>query len=68
MDIRAIYDWLTLADYKAAKERATAQIVARFARGNTAVQNGQYIDEDKLRDLSAAGDRATESLRRNIPS
>jgi hypothetical protein len=66
MNFRAIIDWLTLADYEAAKERATEQIVARFARGNTAVQNGQYIDEDKLRDLSAAGDRATESLRRYV--
>ncbi len=61
--ICTLYEWLTLADYEAAKVRVTEQIVARFSRGNTAVQNGAYIDENEFRNLVAAGDRALESLR-----
>jgi len=62
--IRSLYEWLTLKDYEKAKKRATAQIVSRFSRGNTSLQNGSYMDESELRDLTAAGDKAVENLRR----
>ena len=30
-----IFEWVTLRDYEAAKERATDEVVERFSRGNT---------------------------------
>lgn len=60
--IREFLDWITLADYEQAKERNCVDIVARFSRGNVNVQDGQIIDEDDLRRMSARGDQALAHL------
>lgn len=65
---RGIYGWLTLADYEAAKEKATDDIIARYARGNVNFQNGSSMDEEALGKLSAEGDRAMDRLRQRIPA
>jgi hypothetical protein len=62
--IKALLGWASLADYDAAKERATLDVVSRFARGNTSVQSGQVLDEGDLRQISGDGDRALRSLDR----
>ncbi len=61
--IRQFFDWLSVKDYVAAKERATVETVARYSRGNVSVQNGWFLDEAGLRKLSAAGDRAMLRLK-----
>ena len=60
--VRDVWGWLNLADYEAAKEKATKQIVARFARGNVAFQNGWVLDERAVVVLSARGDAAIAHL------
>jgi len=66
MLFRDLYRWLSLADYTDAKERATEEIVARFSRGNVCIQNGSYLDSDKLSRLSERGDKAMSRLRRLV--
>jgi hypothetical protein len=61
-------EWLLLADYEAAKDHATDVIIARYARGNTSIQNGWYLDETDLAALSRAGDDALLKLKRLIPA
>jgi hypothetical protein len=61
---RRIRDWFTLADYDDEKEKATERVVQRFARGNVCVQNGWFIDDTALADLSKRGDKAVARLRR----
>ncbi|MEQ1888029.1 MAG: hypothetical protein ABL951_02480 [Alphaproteobacteria bacterium] len=63
MRLSEILDWLLLGGYEAAKEDATRQIIARYARGNIAIQNGYYIDEVELKALRVAGDKAMENIR-----
>lgn len=57
-------NWTSLADYDAAKEQATVDVVARFSRGNVSVQNGQVLDEADLRKVSTEGDQALAKLDR----
>lgn len=64
--LRRFYDWVTLADYEQAKERATDEIIARYARGNVALQNGWYMDEAKLEKLSRDADRALARARQLV--
>jgi|HubBroStandDraft_4_1064222.scaffolds.fasta_scaffold3140281_1 hypothetical protein len=66
--IRTLIDWLTLADYEAAKARATEEIVARLSRGNIVVQNGWFMDEAALANLSLAGDLAISRLQSLVPA
>ena len=68
MVMRKIHRWLSLVDFKDAITSAIDQIIARYARGNTSVQNGWYIDEDDLKALSAKGDDAMKKLRKRIPA
>ncbi len=63
MRLREILDRLLLGGYEAAKKAASRQIVARYARGNVAVQLGQFIDENDLKELRKAGDKAMQSIR-----
>jgi hypothetical protein len=58
--------WLRLDDYAAAKDKATDDIIARYSRGNTEIQNGHYLDRDKLNDLSARGDEAMSRLEKMV--
>ena len=61
-------EWFTLADYLDAKETATYDIIARYARGNIAIQNGAFLDKDKLDRLSKKGDEAMANLSKMIPA
>lgn len=61
---RKIRDWLTLADYGKAKREATRQVVRRYSRGNTSVQNGWFMDEAELESLSRKADDAMKEINR----
>lgn len=61
-----IWEWLTFADYEAAKERGALDVVARYTRGNVLTQNASLLDESSLRDLAAAGDKAAKILREKV--
>lgn len=56
--LKELISWLKLADYDDASRHASEQIVARYARGNVALQNGWFMDKSDLARLSEAGDRA----------
>ncbi|HTT82743.1 MAG TPA: hypothetical protein VMF67_04635 [Rhizomicrobium sp.] len=58
--------WLSLADYDFASEHATEQIIKRYTRGNVSLQNGWYMNDEKLKSLSARGDKAADRLRTQI--
>jgi hypothetical protein len=60
-------NWITLKDYESARTKATVDIVKRFSRGNTAVQNGDFLDSDGLRELSLQGDAAMRGLKKRSP-
>jgi hypothetical protein len=64
--IRKFYQWLTVEDYMLAKEEATDVVVKRFSRGNTNAQNGWYLDEAELSQLSHSGDGAIGRLKRIV--
>ncbi len=68
MVFRCLLAWLHMEDYSAAKQKATDDIVARYSRGNTSMQNGDYIDRDKLTKLSALGDKAMARLAKLVPN
>ena len=59
--------WLQLEDYSVAKQKATDDIVARYSRGNTSMQNGHYLDREKLNQLSMNGDQAMSRLEKLVP-
>ena len=61
MTFSAIFNWLTLEDYREAKRLATHRIIAKQARGNVIAQDGEVMQVEELRDLSL---RADSSLRR----
>lgn len=61
--VRALWHWLSLADYGAAKEQASNDIIARFGRRNVTFQNGSVIDRSDLDSLSAQADKAIKKLR-----
>ncbi len=67
MFFRRLRAWLRLDDYFVAQQKATEEIVARFSRGNVAIQNGSFLDRDKLADLSEKGDEAMARLHKRIP-
>ena len=65
--IRSIFEWVTLRDYEAAKERATDEVVERFSRGNTLAQDGASMEEAELNRFSIAADAAMIRIERRIP-
>ncbi len=66
MVFRRLRAWLRLDDYAAAKDRATDDVIARYSRGNIEVQNGHYLDRDKLNDLSSQADEAMSRLEKLV--
>ena len=64
--LRRTYAWLTLADYDEASKAATEQVMKRYARGNTSLQNGWYLDERDLTTLSKKGDIAAAHLSQRV--
>lgn len=63
MRLSEILDRILLGGYEAAQKAASRQIVARYARGNAAVQQGRFINEDDLKELRDAGDKAMQNIR-----
>jgi hypothetical protein len=63
---RTVYDWVTLRDYEAAKERATDEVVERLSRGNTLAQDGSAMEEAELLRISLAADVAMNKLERHV--
>ena len=55
-------------EIRAEQAKASSDIVTRFARGNTSVQNGQYLDETALLEMSCAADMAISRLKKRIPT
>lgn len=64
---KAMRDRMSLADYFAAKDRATDEIIARVARRNVLFQSGQVMDESELRRMSEKADDAMKRLERRFP-
>ncbi len=60
---KKFFGWLSLADLDAARDEASVQIAARYARGNIFIQEGRVMHKDDLARLSAAADQAMGRLR-----
>ena len=56
--IRSLVNWLTVEDYENDKRDAEREVVARYSRGNVAIQNGHFLDENDLEQLRRSSDRA----------
>ena len=52
-------------EYEQDKLDIDRAVAARFARGNIRVQNGRYVNEKELKDLSVAADKALKKLAGN---
>ena len=57
-------DWLSARDIEREFEAIDRRVVARYSRGNIAMQQGRYMTEDDLNDLRKRGDAAATRLRR----
>jgi hypothetical protein len=57
---------LSVRDYGAAKQKAAAETAARYSRGNASIQNGWFLDRQKLTDLSARADDDMKFLAKKI--
>lgn len=62
--LQEFINWWTLEDYETAKEQATEDIVARYARGSVLIQNGSVIDEAGHAALVKRGDLAFNKLKK----
>jgi hypothetical protein len=65
-----LIDRFVLNGYELAKELATMNIVARFSRGNTAVQNGHLLDTseiDKMRQKNAKAMKRLAKMSKSRP-
>lgn len=61
---KKFFGWLNLADLDTARREASMQVIARYSRGNTSIQDGRIMSRDDLARLSAAADQAMDRLRR----
>lgn len=57
-------DRFLLGGYERAKREALLEVVGRFARGNTAVQDGRVLDDADIGYLRKRGSKALQNLRR----
>ena len=57
-----LIDRIFHSGYEIAKEIATMDIVARFSRGNTAVQNGHLLDDPEIDELRLKNAKAMKRL------
>ena len=64
--LRKVYAWFSLEDYVRASEHAKRQVVKRHTRGNVSTQNGWYLNEADLAELSKRGDEAAARLRKFV--
>lgn len=53
-----LVEWLTFADYDAAKRDTARRAVRRYSRGNVALQHGLYLTQEDLDKMRVQGDRA----------
>jgi hypothetical protein len=60
--LKALIDRFLHDGYELAKEVALIGIIRRFSRGNTAVQDGQIMDEEDVKALRVDGDKAFRRL------
>ena len=60
--LKYLIDKFLYRGYKAADLASTARVVARYARGNTSVQLGRYLNSDKADKLRQLGDKAAKRL------
>lgn len=63
---RKLVNWLNLVDLDEALRRASMRIVARYARGNTSIQDGRSMNRKRLSTLSLAADAAMYRLRQSL--
>ncbi len=66
MRISGLLDWLTFADYFAAKDNATKNIVKKQTRGNVFSQKGWYMTTNMLEKISKQSDRAIQGLKNKL--
>jgi hypothetical protein len=57
-----LIDKIFYSGYEVAKENATMDIVARFSRGNTAVQSGHFLDTPDIEEMRKANKKAIKRL------
>lgn len=55
-------DKIFYGGYEAASQKATERVVSRYARGNTSIQLGRYLNSTKMEKLRTNGDRAAARL------
>jgi hypothetical protein len=65
---RKVYDLVFYGGYLAASEAAVDDVVARYSRGNIAIQFKRYLayENGTIQALRKMGDRAARSLARRI--
>lgn len=61
MTLSALKEWY-FRDYESEKADIDESVVARFARGNVRVQEGHYINQRQLEELSARAKSALERM------
>ena len=66
--LRKVWEWLTFADYDAAKERGVLDVISRYSRRNVSAQTGWLLDKTGLDELSVAGDDAARALKDMVPA
>jgi hypothetical protein len=57
-----LIDRLFYGGYEAASQISVGRVVARFARGNTSIQLGRYLNSARMERLLSNGDRAAARL------
>lgn len=68
MGLKRIIDRILLGGYDAEVKKAENQVVTRYTRGNTSVQNGRFLDSDGLNELRQRGDKASDRLSKSVRS
>ena len=64
--LRELIDKLFHGGYQAADRASTERVVARFARGNTSIQQGHYLNADRTDALRKRGDKAASKLHSRV--
>lgn len=60
--LRKLIDRFLFGGYEAANRASEKRVVSRYARGNTSIQFGRYLNKPKLEKLLSDGDRAAQRL------
>ena len=64
MMFKRLRDWLTVQDYWDAKDAMYRDVMARYSRGNIAMQQGRFMLQADLERLQREGDAAAARLRK----